>query len=66
MHGTLIKVKDFGKYSKDELQTLLGELKQSVQKRIEVTSRMGRDRAHGQRQGAEQDLIKSIEKYLGN
>jgi len=66
VHGKLLKVKDFGKYSEDELQTLLGELKQSVQKRIEVTSKMGRDRAHGQRQGAEQDLIKSLEKYLGN
>ncbi len=66
VHGTLPKVKDFGQYSKDELQILLGELKQSVQKRIEVTSKMGRDRAHGQRQGAEQDLIKSLEKYLGN
>ena len=61
----LPKVAHFGKYSKDELQILLKELKQSVSKRIEVTSKMGRDRAHGQRQGAEQDLIKSLEKYLG-
>lgn len=65
VHGTLPKVQDFGKYSKDELRILLKELKQSVQKRIEVTSKMGRDRGHGQRQGAEQDLIKSLEKYLG-
>jgi hypothetical protein len=65
VHGILPKVKDLGKYSKEELRVLLEELKQSVQRRIEVTSKMGRDRAHGQRQGAEQDLIKSLEKYLG-
>ncbi|MET7035709.1 MULTISPECIES: hypothetical protein [Elizabethkingia] len=35
-----------------------------ARRRIEVTSKMGRDRGHGQRQGAEQDLIKSLEKYL--
>ncbi len=65
VHGTLPRVQDLGKYSKEELQILLKELRQSVQKRIEVTSKMGRDRGHGQRQGAEQDLIKSLEKHLG-
>jgi RHS repeat-associated protein len=65
VHGTLPRVQDLGKYSKEELSILLKELRQSVQKRIEVTSKMGSDRGHGQRQGAEQDLIKSLEKYLG-
>ncbi|MFC4874285.1 RHS repeat domain-containing protein [Negadavirga shengliensis] len=65
VHGTLPKVRDFGRYSIEELQILLKELRQSVQTRIKVTSKMGRDQAHGQRQGAEQDLIKSLEKYLG-
>lgn len=64
VHGVLPKVKDLAKYSKDELKILAQQLKKSVQQRIKVTSRMGRDRAHGQRQGAEQDLIKSIEKHL--
>ena len=64
VHGALPKIKDLGRYSKDELQILLQDLRQSVQQRITVTSRMGRDRAHGQRQGAEQDLIKAIEKHL--
>jgi len=64
VHGTLPKIKDLGRYSKEELEILYQELKQSVQQRIKVTSRLGRDRAHGQRQGAEQDLIKAIEKYL--
>ncbi|MBG6133197.1 RHS repeat-associated protein [Aquimarina sp. EL_43] len=66
VHGTLPKIKDLSKFSKDELKILLRELKLSVQRRIKVTSRLGRDRAHGQRQGAEQDLIKSIEKHLEN
>ena len=65
VHGKLPETKDFPKYSKDDLRQLLKELKQSVQKRIEVTTKLGRDRAHGQRQGAEQDLIKSLEKFLG-
>ncbi|BFO68631.1 hypothetical protein [Chryseobacterium sp. KCF3-3] len=65
VHGDLPKVKDLVNYSKEDLKILLKELKQGVQKRIEVTSQLGRDRPHGQRQGAEQDLIKSIEKHLG-
>lgn len=64
VHGVLPKIKSLGKYSKDELEILLKELKQSVQRRIEEASRLGRDRAHGQRIGAEQDLIKAIEKRL--
>ena len=66
VHGTLPKAKDLGRYSKEELQLLHRELNQSVRQRIKVTSRLGRDRAHGQRQGAEQDLIKAIEKHLQN
>lgn len=66
VHGELPKVKDLNKYSKEQLETLQKELKESVQKRIEVTSKLGRDKAHGQRQGAEQDLIKAIEKHLQN
>jgi hypothetical protein len=65
VHGTLPKVKDFRKYSKEELRILLNELRQSVQKRIAETTRLGSDKGHGRRQGAEQDLIKSLEKYLG-
>ena len=64
VHGALPRIEDLGKYSKEELLILLKELRQSVQRRIEITSKMGRDKGHGQRQGAEQDLIKAIEKYL--
>lgn len=64
VHGVLPKIKDLGRYSIEELKILAQELRKSVQQRIKVTSRMGRDKAHGQRQGAEQDLIKSIIKHL--
>jgi hypothetical protein len=49
----LPKIKDLSKYTRGELGILLDALKQSVRKRIEVTSRMGRDMAHRQRKGAE-------------
>ena len=64
VHGTLPKVEDFYKYSREELEILLNELKSGVKKRIEVTSVLGRDRPHGQRQGSEHSLIKSLTKYL--
>jgi hypothetical protein len=66
VHGTLPTIKNINKhrYSIDALEHLLGELKLSVQKRIKVTSKLGRDKGHGQRQGAEQSLIKIIENYL--
>jgi len=66
VHGTLPRVKDLAKYSKDELKILAKELKKSVQQRIRVTVKKGREKGHGQRQGAEQNLIKSIEKHLGD
>ena len=64
VHGELPKPKDIKNYTREELEQLRDELKPSVQKRIEVTEQLGRDKAHGQRQGAEQNLIKSIEKHL--
>lgn len=64
VHGELPRPADLGKYDVDELQVLLDQLRQSVPKRIEVTTAKGRDRQHGQRQGAEQDLITAIEKHL--
>lgn len=64
VHGILPKVKDLSKFSKEELEILRDQLKQSVQQRIKVTSKLGRDKGHGQRQAAEQQLIKSIEKHL--
>lgn len=64
VHGALPRIGDLMKYSREELEVLLGELRQSVKRRIEVTSKMGRHRPHGQRQGDEQALIKAIEKLF--
>jgi RHS repeat-associated protein len=65
VHGeSLPKAKDFDRYSREDLEQLLDELKEGVQKRIEVTSDKGRERNHGQRQGKEQKLIKQLEKVL--
>jgi hypothetical protein len=64
VHGLLPHPDDFGQYQPDELAQLQRELKQSVQERIRQTAALGRDRGHGQRQGAEQDLINTIAKYL--
>ncbi|HEW98754.1 MAG TPA: hypothetical protein ENF37_08990 [Beggiatoa sp.] len=58
------KPKDFDRYSREELEDLLDELRKSIKTRIEVTDNKGRDMTHGQRQGNEQKLIKQLEKYL--
>lgn len=64
VHGKLPNPGDLGKYSSDELRQLQSELRQSVQERIRKTIELGSDRAHGQRQAAEQQLIKQIDKHL--
>ena len=64
VHGDLPHPKDFGKYSPEDLRRVQDELRQSVQERIRKTDELGRHRPHGQRQGAEQDLIDAIGKYL--
>lgn len=63
LHGELPKPKDLKDYLPEDLEQLGNELKDSVRKRIEVTDKLGREKGHGQRQGAEQNLIKSIEKH---
>lgn len=70
VHGDLPEVKDLGKYSAEELVIFKDDLTKSVQARIDATTKKGpnatrmQNRQHGQRQGQEQDLIKSIEKHL--
>lgn len=66
VHGELPTPGDLKNYSKEDLASLRDELKQSVQERIRKTSELGSDRPHGQRQGAEQALIHSINSLLGN
>jgi hypothetical protein len=65
VHGILPKIKDLAKYSAEELKILLQDLKQSVQQRIRKNVELGFDKAHAQRQAAEQQLIIQIEKFLG-
>jgi len=65
IHGDLPKPKDLSKFPKDELKTFLSALRKSVQTRIDGMIQLGEKGNHGPRQGAEQDLIKSIEKFLG-
>lgn len=65
VHGILPKLKDLAKYSRDDLEVLLPQLRSSVQKRIETTVTLGADYCHNARLAEEQALIKSIEKLLG-
>lgn len=64
VHGDLPRLEDLDKYDPYDLDRLKGQLDKSVKERIRKTVEKGRDRKHGQRQGAEQDLIKAIEKHL--
>jgi hypothetical protein len=60
VHGELPRPKDLKNYSREELSQLKGELDKSVQQRIRKNIELGSDKPHGQRQAAEQQLIKSI------
>jgi hypothetical protein len=64
VHGELPAQRDLRRYDVEELAILRDELKQSVQKRIEITSQKGSDFAHAERQAAEQALIQAIDKHL--
>jgi hypothetical protein len=64
VHGALPSVEDLGRYRLDELGTFKQDLQASVQRRIQVTTQMGSDPSHGERQAAEQALIQSISKLL--
>lgn len=64
VHGALPDAKDLGRYSRERLEDFRDDLQKSVGERIRKTVELGRDRAHGQRQGAEQELIRRIEKFL--
>jgi hypothetical protein len=57
VHGELPKAEDLDKCSAGALEQLLDELEDSVEQRISVTSQLGAEPKHGQRQGREQELI---------
>jgi RHS repeat-associated protein len=64
VHGDLPERKDLSKYSPDELRQFQGELKGSVERRIRRTAELGPEKKHGERQAAEQQLIKQIDEHL--
>ena len=64
VHGELPSPQKLGDYPREELIMLRDELKESVKVRIKKNNDYGYDPGHGQRQAAEQDLIKSITKHL--
>jgi RHS repeat-associated protein len=66
VHGQLPRAEDLKKYPKEDLEALREELKVSVQTRIAKTDELGSDFGHAERQGAEQRLIKNIDKLLGD
>jgi hypothetical protein len=65
VHGVLPKPQELSKYSKEELVILKKELQISVQTRIQKNIEFGSDLGHAQRQALERQLIKSIDKILG-
>jgi RHS repeat-associated protein len=64
VHGPLPKPLELGKYSRDDLTQLLGELKQGVKERIRLNAERGADPGHAARQREEQTLISRITKLL--
>jgi RHS repeat-associated protein len=66
VHGDLPRAQDLKKILREDLQILSGELKTSVRTRIQKNKDLGHDKAHAERQGAEQRLIRQIDKYLGD
>ena len=64
VHGKLPTPQELEYYDSEELEQFKDELIGSIEERIRKTIELGSDRGHGQRQGVEQDLVRSIEKVL--
>jgi hypothetical protein len=66
LHGKLPKRSEWTKYSKENLEQLLDDLKKSVKERdfVNKTHPKGVDYGHGKRLADEHQLIKDIEKFL--
>jgi len=65
LHGRIPKPQDFGKYSKDELEQLLDEARRSAPERLREFIGKGRQGGHGDRLTQENELIRALERYLG-
>jgi len=66
VHRQLPRLKDLKNYSNNESSQLRDELKQNVRQRIKKNIEHDSHKPHGERQAAEQQLIKSIDKALGD
>lgn len=64
IHGPLPRTQDLPRYSSGDLREMQRNLRLSVKQIIKQRIRLGPDRGHGQRQAAEQRLIKQIDKVL--
>lgn len=64
VHGDLPTPADLREYPTEELEHFQQELQGSVGERIKATSQLGPDKKHGERQAAEQRLIKQIDKII--
>lgn len=66
VHGTLPTPEQLRDYTSEELEDFQDELQGSVEERIRKNEELGPDKAHGERQAAEQDLINSIDTIISN
>jgi hypothetical protein len=66
VHGDLPTLAEIKRLSVEELEHLQTSLSESVQRRIDVTVKMGSDPGHAERQAAEQRLIQQIKKVLSD
>jgi hypothetical protein len=62
--GVVMNPADLSEYDPEALATLRDQLEQSVQQRIAKTVELGSDYAHSARIAEQQQLIRSINKYL--
>ena len=66
VHGILPTPEQLDGYTTEELEDFQEELEGSVEERIRKNEELGPDKAHGERQSAEQDLIHSIDSIINN
>lgn len=66
VHGILPTPEQLRDYDSDELEDFAEELEQSIEERIRKTNELGSDKAHGERQNAEQETKASIDKILSD
>lgn len=66
LHGDLPHIKDLKNLDKGTLGDLRDDLKNSLKRRKQVSKDLGPDAAHSRREAGEEDLLKSLDKFLGD